>query len=269
MLSISLLGGFSVTLGGEVVPDGAWRLRKAKTLVKWLALAPERRLHADQAAETLWEGRDPDSARNNLHQAIYAARRALDSNGADGSRYLQLTEDVIALSPDDPLRIDVVDFEEAAARAREKRDPAAYRAALESYQGELLPEDRYEEWTVSRRDALHELRLALGVELAELEAPGDPAAAIGRLREVLIDEPLHEPAHRALMRLYAGGGRRQEALAQFQELKQGLRREFEDEPDDETRRLYQEILTRSLEPEAAEPDRRLPQQLTSFIGRER
>ena len=57
------------------------------------------------------------------------------------------------------------------------------------------------------------------------------------------------------MRLYAGGGRRQEALAQFQELKRGLRREFEDEPDDETRRLYQEILTRSLE---AEPDRRPP-----------
>lgn len=229
----------------------------------------------------LWAGRDPASARNNLHQAIFAARRALDSTGREGHRYLELYEDVIALCPHDPVRIDVVAFEEAAASAREERNPVAYRAALDSYDGELLPEDRYEEWTASRRDALHELRLALGIELAELEAPADRAAAIGRLREVLIDEPLHEPAHRALMRLYAGGGRRQEALAQFQELKRGLRREFEDEPDDETRRLYQGILTRSPE---AEPDRRpaqveavprgerpsnLPRQLTSFIGRER
>jgi predicted ATPase/DNA-binding SARP family transcriptional activator len=281
VLCINLLGAFSVSLSGEPVADDAWRLRKAKSLVKLLALAPEQRLHADQAAELLWAGRDPASARNNLHQAIFAARRALGSTGLDGRRRLELSDDVIALCPHDPVRIDAVAFEAAALSAREEGDPAAYRAALDSFEGELLPEDRYEEWTASRRDALRELRLVLGIELAGLEAPADPEAAIGRLREVLADEPLHEPAHRALMRLYVSGGRRQEALAQFQELKRGLRREFEDEPDDETRRLYQQVLTRSLE---AEPDHRsapveegahaerpgsLPQQLTSFVGRER
>jgi predicted ATPase/DNA-binding SARP family transcriptional activator len=277
-LRIGLLGAFSVTLGGEVVADDVWRLRKAKTLIKLLALAPEQRLHADQAAELLWADRDQASARNNLHQAIFAARRALDSASQDGRRFLELHEDVISLSPRDLVRIDVVEFEAAAAAARVSRDPAAYRAALDTHEGELLPEDRYEEWTTSRRDALHELRLVLGVELAELEAPADQGAAIARLREVLVEAPLHEPAHRALMRLYAGGGRRQEALAQFQELKRGLRREFEDEPDDETRRLYQGMLTRSSEadrPDAAdatpgiERTGSLPQQLTSFIGRER
>ena len=120
------------------------------------------------------------------------------------------------------------------------------------------------------------------MELAELEAPADRAAAIGRLREVLIDAPLHEPAHRALMRLYAGGGTEAGGAGPVSGAEaSGLRREFEDEPDDETRRLYQEILTRSLE---AQPDRReasseagtggerpsnMPRQLTSFIGRER
>ena len=244
VLGISLLGAFSITVGGHVIPDDAWRLRKAKTLIKLLALAPERRLHADRAIELLWAGREEASARNNLHQAIFAARRALDSAGLEGRNHLELHEDVIALCPEDPVRIDVVAFEEAAASAREGRDPAAYRDALDSYDGELLPEDRYEEWTASRRDAVHELRLALGIELAELQAPEDPAAAIDRLRSVLVDAPLHEPAHRALMRLYVEGGRRQEALAQFQELKLGLRREFEDEPDEVTRRLYREILTR-------------------------
>ncbi len=281
VLHIGMLGAFSVALSDEAVPDDAWRLRKAKTLVKLLALAPERRVNAEEAAELLWADREPASARNNLHQAIFAARRALGSTGLDGGRCLELQDDVISLCPHDPVEIDVIAFEQAAARAREQRDRGAYRAALDAYPGELLPEDRYEEWTASRREALHELRLALGIELAELEAPADPAAAIGRLREVLVDAPLHEPAHRALMRLYAAGGRRQEALAQFQELKRGLRREFEDEPDDETRRLYQELLARSAD---GRPDSRsveaeppptghrpsgLPQQLTSFIGRER
>jgi predicted ATPase/DNA-binding SARP family transcriptional activator len=285
VLGISLLGAFSITVGGHPVPDDAWRLRKAKSLIKLLALAPERRLHADRATELLWAGREEASARNNLHQAIFAARRALDSAGLEGRNRLELHEDVIALCPDDPVRIDVLAFEEAAASARAGRDPAAYRDALDSYDGELLPEDRYEEWTASRRDAVHELRLALGIELAELEAPEDPAAAIDCLRSVLVDAPLHEPAHRALMRLYVGGGRRQEALAQFQELKLGLRREFEDEPDEVTRRLYREILTRgagdgelarpptaaAVRSQAESPNNpnNLPRQLTSFIGRER
>jgi predicted ATPase/DNA-binding SARP family transcriptional activator len=291
VLGISLLGAFSITVGGHVIPDDAWRLRKAKTLIKLLALAPGCRLHADRAIELLWAGREEASARNNLHQAIFAARRALDSAGLEGRNHLELREDVIALCPEDPVRIDVVAFEEAAASAREGRDPAAYRDALDSYDGELLPEDRYEEWTESRRDAVHELRLALGIELAELQAPEHPAVAIDRLRSVLVDAPLHEPAHRALMRLYVEGGRRQEALAQFQELKRGLRREFEDEPDEVTRRLYREILTRgageakadgegepaspptaaAVRAPAESPDNpnNLPRQLTSFIGRER
>ena len=281
VLSISLLGAFSVALGEDAVADDAWRLRKAKTLIKLLALESEQRMHSDQVVELLWPDRPPDSARNNLHQAIYAARRALGSIGVEGHRCLELRDDVLVLCPEDPVWIDAIAFEAAAAKARTQGEAVAYRAALDSYAGELLPEDRYEEWTGPQREALRELRLGLGIELAELEAAVDRPAAIARLREVLAEEPLHEPAHRALMRLYVEGGQRQEALAQFQELKRGLRREFEDEPDDETRRLYQEILTRSVATEPGEPrgpagatpgeprPSKLPQQLTSFVGRER
>ncbi len=54
---------------------------------------------------------------------------------------------MILLSPDTSPWVDVLAFEEAAAvAAREAGDPEAYRAALELYGGELLPEDRYEDW---------------------------------------------------------------------------------------------------------------------------
>ena len=181
VLCISLLGEFSVALGEDTVADDAWRLRKAKTLIKLLALAPERRLHAEQAAELLWPGRDPDSARNNLHQAIFAARRALDSIGLEGSRYLELREELILLGPDHPVRIDAVAFEELAVVARERGEPCAYRSALEGFGAELLPADRYEDWSLERRDSHYQLRLALEAELAELEADREPrqAAASG------------------------------------------------------------------------------------------
>jgi predicted ATPase/class 3 adenylate cyclase len=184
VMCIGLLGAFSISVGDSVIADDAWRLRKAKTLIKLLALAPERRLHVDQAIELLWAGRDPDSARNNLHQAIFAARRALDSIGLDGGRYLELREELILLSPEDPVRIDAVAFEELAAAAREQGEPGAYRAALEGFDAELLPADRYEDWGRDRRDSLEELRLALEAELAEVEERDQPEAVTDRRPEL-------------------------------------------------------------------------------------
>jgi DNA-binding SARP family transcriptional activator len=74
---IRLLGGFEVTVDGRPVAADAWRLRKAKTLVKLLALAGGHRLHREALVAVLWPDRDGASATNNLHQALYVARRAL------------------------------------------------------------------------------------------------------------------------------------------------------------------------------------------------
>jgi DNA-binding SARP family transcriptional activator len=141
-LSIRLLGGFAITAGDRPVPEGAWRLRRGKSLVKLLALAPDRHLHREQVAETLWPERDPESAANNLRQVIFVARRALDAADDNGSGYLTLRDDVLALGEEQAVEIDVEQFEAAADTAREARTVEACRAALDLYAGDLLPEDR-------------------------------------------------------------------------------------------------------------------------------
>src|SRR5919198_1135384 len=270
-LGVQLLGGFAVWVAGEQVPDSSWRLRRAKSVIKLLALAPERRLHREQLVELLWPGEDP--AGNSLHQVLYTARRAL---GPVAGERLTLRDDVVALAGDD-VWVDVDAFERAAADARDRRTIEAYRAARERYPGDLLPEDRYEDWTTARRESLRETYLALFVEEAEVQAgDGDGARAIATLQRAVVADPLHEAAHRALMGVFAAEGRRQQALAQYQLLRDALRRELEADPDPETRRLYREILAgqhEEAEPaaqRAAEPlPSGLPRQLTSFIGRER
>ena len=64
-------------MGDRRVAADAWRLRKAKTLVKLLALASGHRMHRDALMAALWPDRDGPAAANNLHQALYVARRAL------------------------------------------------------------------------------------------------------------------------------------------------------------------------------------------------
>ena len=175
----------------------------------------------------------------------------------------------------------------APPAARGTGAPADLRTAL-SLGGELLPDDRYEEWTLETRRALREQRLALLATLAAAhERAGQSEDAAAALRGVLELEPGHEPAHAGLMRLYAAAGRRDEALRQYARLQRALREELGATPDPETQRLHAALLA-GPPPEdppapaagagaAAPLDRAagpapapagLPRQLTSFVGRE-
>ena len=213
-LRVSLLGRFEVTVGSRVVGEEVWRLRKAASLVKLLALAPHHRLHREQAMEALWPDLSPRSAANNLHQTLHAARRTLEPE-ASGFRYLILRGETLFLCPDGELRVDVDAFEEAAAEARRSGLPAAYRRALGLYAGDLLPRDRYEEWAEERRAGLRRTHLALLSNLAALyEEAGDFDRAVEALQRVVSDDPVHEEAHVGLMRAYAAMGDNKKALAE-------------------------------------------------------
>jgi DNA-binding SARP family transcriptional activator len=48
------------------------------------------------------------------------------------------------------------------------------------------------------------------------------AGAVEALQQAVVADPLHEGAHRALMRLFVRAGRRQQALAQYKRLRDAL-----------------------------------------------
>jgi predicted ATPase/DNA-binding SARP family transcriptional activator len=276
---VCLLDGFRVAVGPKTIEEGRWRLQKAASLVKLLALAPGHRLHREQIIELLWPNLQPKAAANNLHQALHVARRTLEPEAVAPS-YLHLRAELLELCPNSVLWVDVEAFEEAAAMARRSHEPGAYQAAVELYAGDLLPDDRYEDWAEERRESLRVLYLVVLVEMARLhEERGDVGAAIKALQEVVATEPTHEGAQASLMRLYTLSGQRYQALRQYKRLVQTLGREL----DTESRRLYEEILA-GRTPTAIDPlpgggepaelpsaaDRHnLPDALSSFVGRER
>ncbi len=171
-------------------------------------------------------------------------------------------------------------FKEAAATARRARDLAAYRAAIDLYTGDLLPEDRYEEWAEGRREELRCLYLTLLLELAAVyEEHGELGPAVEALRRVVSEESTLEDAHARLMRLYALSERQGEALAQYERLREALSGRLGTEPSATTRGLRDEIATgrlpltppvgRAQEEPLDAGKHNLPAPRTSFIGRER
>jgi DNA-binding SARP family transcriptional activator len=208
--------------------------------------------------DILWRDLGPEAAGNNFRKTLHVARRALEPSASDTSSYLHIQAELLALRSPASLWIDVDAFEAAAAEAHRTRDPEAYHAAIELYAGDLLPEDRYEDWAADRREELRGEYGALLVELARLhESRSEYVPAIDALRRLAASDPAHEEARVALMRLYALAGQRHQALRQYQQLREALQRELGAEPDAASQRLYQEILGGRFPvqtPDIAQPD---------------
>jgi DNA-binding SARP family transcriptional activator len=256
-LRLRLLGGFRVERVGAARPVSGWQRRSAKTLTKLLATHPRHTLHREQLLDLLWPDVEVESALNSFGKALYAARRALEPEllPRESSAYLRLTDSMVALETRH-VWIDADHFQLRAESALRQKDVTAYESALGAYGGELLPEDRYEDWCAERRDYLAGLHIRLLSGLADaLERGGAHSASAARLREVLQHDPTREDVHRRLMFLYASAGSRDQAVRQFQICQDALRRELDLGPEKATLALNRDILANRIPRRVPTPER--------------
>ncbi len=200
------MAGFTVTVDGRTVAPSAWRRRDAVALVKILALAPRARLRRDRVIDLLWPDLDIETALSRLHKAAHFARQAMQTPGG-----IVLRDQMVSLFPDGNLVVDVADFERAAAQAL-KAEPGsveAVSAAIDRYQGDLLPDDLAQAWSDEPRShsRLQYVRLLRNA---------------GRWEELLEIEPTDEKAHVELLRRAVAAGDRTAALRRFDELERVL-----------------------------------------------
>lgn len=246
-LRVTVLGGFSVRVGEELVAAEAWRRRKPSALVKILALAPGYRVHRERLMDLLWPDLDPAAGGANLRKAIHQARGALEVVRRGASRLIEFQSDVVSLTPDG-LVVDVVSFRSALLAARRSGDQEGYRAALAWYGGDLLPDDLYEEWAgPARRELREEYVAALSEWCGLLESCGDIEAAVEAGRLLVAAEPSREESHAFLMGLYGLAGRRADALRQYDRLSEVLDEELGVEPSARVQRLREELNARRFE----------------------
>ena len=214
---IGLLGRFVVRVDGQPVPASAWRHKRAAELVKILALADPHRLHCEQVMELLWPDLAPDAAAANLRKAVHFARASLGAVPA-----ISRSGEMLELCPHGQVSVDALAFE-AAARAGQA-------GALDAYQGELLPEDRYAPWAEEPRERLGALYLQL-LKTARL------------WERVLEADPADEEAHRALMQRAIDAGDRRAAVRQFERLREHLRADLGVGPGRKSVALYERAIS--------------------------
>jgi len=198
-LDLSLLGGFQARL--QPGPPLALPTRKAQALLAYLAVPPGRAHPRGELAALLWGEAREESARASLRQALFAIRKAI---GDACPSALVLDDDTLALDAS-AVCVDVAAFERLMADG----GPAALEEASTLYRGDFLAgfsvaEPAFEEWLVTERERLRELALeGLAKLLGHQRRMAMPEAAIQTALRLLALDPLQEPVHRTLMRLYA------------------------------------------------------------------
>jgi predicted ATPase/DNA-binding SARP family transcriptional activator len=256
-----------------------------KTLALLAYLAVTGRPHArDSLAILLWPEADAVQGRGGLRRALSELRQAF------GPGILDTSEGCVALASG-ALRVDVLQFHShltrVAAHAHEEGAlcPAcitALREAVELARGDFLAgfslreTEEFDAWQTLTTETLRlELSAALERLATALVERQEYAAALPYARRWLALDPLHEPAHRLLMRLYAAMGDRAAAARQYEQCVHTLSVELGIAPAPETAALHHTLLAAatssgalSMTSPAARPAHNLPPDVTPFIGRE-
>lgn len=237
-LMLSVLGAFALRIDGGA--SIALPTKKSQALFAYLALRPSQGHPRDTLAALLWGERAQRQARHSLRQALLDIRSALPRTKLD---VIRSEGDRVVLIPG-AVDVDAVRFAQLVAAGT----PAAFAEAANLYGGDLLAglnvsEESWDEWLRAERQRYRELHVeTLNKVLAGQTRVGDHEAAVQTAVRLLSIDPLQEPVHRALMRLYIRQGRRAAALTQYQTCREVLRRDLSVEPEAETEALYRELV---------------------------
>jgi DNA-binding SARP family transcriptional activator/predicted ATPase len=241
-LKLFFLGTPRLELDGEPVELGR---RKAVALLAYLAVTAKTYTREALAA-LFWPDLDPPRAFSNLRRVVWELNQDL------GAGWLEVDRETLACPPSRDLWIDVEAFRarltEARAGGIPGGSPDLLKEAVDLYQGEFLagfglPDSPgFDEWQYFQGAELRrEFAKALEKIATEYGQRGEYENAVSHARRWLALDPLHEPALRLLMQIYARAGDRSAAIRQYQEGAQILEAELGVQPDPETAALYEQI----------------------------
>lgn len=231
--------------------------RKAVALLAYLAVTHKAH-NRDALAALLWPEYDQSHAYAALRRTLSALNKAL------GGYALAIEREAIGLDDQADVWVDTEQFQHRLAECRTHghaenvvcaRCVEPLTQAVELYREDFLAgfslrdSGDFDDWTFFQAETLRrDLAGALDrlVRHASRGAQQEYEAAITHARRWIAVDPLHEPAHRELMKLYALAGQRAAALRQYQECARVLKEELDVEPLAETTQLYETIKANRL-----------------------
>jgi DNA-binding SARP family transcriptional activator len=228
-----------------------WRLRRSFQVLAFLATAPDLEASREEIIEAVWPTEGEQTIERNFHPTLSYLRRTLEAGSKESLPVPILhSGGTYHLNPEVDWDIDVHAFDRLLqqgrtflARQEDEAAADAWRGAWRLYRGAFL-QGHYEAWVTTCRERYQRLYIELLRDLGDLLVRlGRGEEALDAYRTMIIEDPLQEQVHIAVMRLFAGQGRRDLVRRQFERLSSLLLDELGVEPMPETEREYRRLMS--------------------------
>ncbi|MCC6612863.1 MAG: hypothetical protein IT320_05245 [Anaerolineae bacterium] len=250
-LRIYLFGTPRIEFGSRAIKI---ERRKALALAAYMALS-EQPQSRDALAALFWPELDEIHARSALRSALHTLTADVPVDWLSADRM------TVALKRES-LWIDVFEFSQRLSETAmhgHNSDVVCdsclepLTRAIQLYHAEFLAgfhladSPDFDEWQLAQSEWLRREYAEILHRLSDYFANRDHLdQAIKYALLWLASDPIHEPAHRQLMRLYSANGQRSEALRQYKQCAEILDRELATPPERQTNELYRVIQTEEL-----------------------
>ncbi|MBE9100520.1 BTAD domain-containing putative transcriptional regulator [Vacuolonema iberomarrocanum] len=227
-----------------------------QSMLAYLILKAQTPQPRSRIAALFWPDVPDQQAKANLRRALFR----LKQNLPHADQILHITSTTLQWQPQVPMWIDVVEFENAIATARQAENPQTkaeiLKQAADLYQDDLVL-TCYDDWLLSERDRFRQLLVQVLADLCQLTAHlGNLRSAVEYGQRLIHQDPLSEMGYLTLMRLHAQQGDRPTALQVYHQCMELLREEMGIDPSVETRQFYEQLL---LDEESSlQPSNRTP-----------
>ncbi|MBQ7777966.1 MAG: bacterial transcriptional activator domain-containing protein [Oscillibacter sp.] len=249
VFQVRMLGTFSIRKGDQEINDSDNRSRKIWLLLAYMIYCRSRAISQEELVNLLWSDEDGSSnPLNALKTMFHRARASLNQlDGTAGHSLIIRRSGNYAWNTDIPFFYDVDEFEKQCRLGTAAEDKetklAAYRKALELYQGDFLPKLSSEPWVVPISAYFHNLYIQVLLDtIPLLSEAGQHEDIVTLCRKAVEVEPYNEQLYQHLMQALLALERQREAAHVYEDMSQLLFDSFGIMPSDEIRALYRDAV---------------------------
>ncbi|WHX41839.1 BTAD domain-containing putative transcriptional regulator [Mesobacillus sp. AQ2] len=248
-LRVQTLGQFRLWLGDREVEDRSWQRGKAKELFQLFLTKRNQFLMKEDIFQILWPAYEDKNADRDFKVALNALNNVLEpARKARAAPFFVIRDGTgYGINPHAAIELDSRLFEEWAETGLEEKNTEKsieeLERALHLYNGDYLPERRYEDWCINERERLLVYFLRSAEKLAQLNVRRENYdSAIHWCQKILHKDRTWEEAYRLLMFCYYRKNNRPQAIRWYRKCCDVLEEELGVTPLEPTRHMYDMII---------------------------
>jgi WD40 repeat protein/DNA-binding SARP family transcriptional activator len=246
-LYVRTLGPFQVQLDEEFVTG--FDSDKVRALLAYLVVEADRPHRREKLAGLLWPDFPDQSARTSLRSALANLRKVIGDQNTD-TNFILVDRQSLQFNPESNYELDANNFNKLVGSGNDAlSDISKVEEAISLYSGDFMEgfslsdSAIFEEWMLVSREALQRKALqALQHLTGYYQQRGNHDRALELALHQIEMEPFQETAHQQAMWLWALSGRRNEALAHYENFQSTLKAELGVPPLKQTQEMYQQLL---------------------------